>query len=69
MLHYKLQIGCMVIVLLVLVLYFRERHQQKNMERMMCFERLLIFFVGLLRFGHHNGVYGKSRGYGAGCVE
>lgn len=44
MLHYKLQIGCMVIVLLVLVLYFRERHQQKNMERMMCFERLLIFF-------------------------
>ncbi len=43
MLHYKLQIGCMVIVLLVLVLYFRERHQQKNMKRMMCFERLLIF--------------------------
>lgn len=43
MLHYKLQIGCMVIVLLVLVLYFRERHQQKNLKRMMCFERLLIF--------------------------
>ena len=43
MLHYKLQIGCMVIVLLVLVLYFRERHEQKNVKRMMCFERLLIF--------------------------
>ncbi len=43
MLHYKLQIGCMVIVLLVFVLYFRERHQQKNMKRMKCFERLLIF--------------------------
>ena len=43
MLHYKLQIGCMVIVLLVLVLYFRERHQQKNIKRMACFERLLIF--------------------------
>jgi len=43
MLHYKLQIGCMVIVLLVLVLYFRERHQQKNIKRMKCFERLLIF--------------------------
>ncbi len=43
MLHYKLQIGCMVIVLLVLILYFRERHEQKNMKRMMCFERLLIF--------------------------
>jgi len=43
MLHYKLQIGCMVIVLLVLVLYFRERHEQKNVKRMKCFERLLIF--------------------------
>lgn len=43
MLHYKLQIGCMVIVLLVLVLYFRERQEQKNVKRMMCFERLLIF--------------------------
>jgi len=43
MLHYKLQIGCMVIVLLVAVLYFRERHQQKNIKRMKCFERLLIF--------------------------
>ncbi len=43
MLHYKLQIGCMVIVLLVFVLYFRERHQQKNMKRMKCFERLLVF--------------------------
>ncbi len=43
MLHYKLQIGCMVIVILVLVLYFRERHEQKNIKRMKCFERLLIF--------------------------
>ena len=43
MLHYKLQIGCMVIVLLVLVLYFRERHEQKNVKRVMCFERLLLF--------------------------
>ncbi len=43
MLHYKLQIGCMVIVMLVLVLYFRERHEQKNVKRMMCFERLLLF--------------------------
>ena len=43
MLHYKLQIGCMVIVLLVLVLYFRERHEQKNVKRMKCFERLLLF--------------------------
>ncbi|MBR2407970.1 MAG: HD domain-containing protein [Lachnospiraceae bacterium] len=43
MLHYKLQIGCMVIVSLVFVLYFRERHEQKNVKRMRCFERLLIF--------------------------
>lgn len=43
MLHYKLQIGCMVIVLLVLVLYFRERHKQRNLKRMTSFERLLIF--------------------------
>ena len=33
----------MVIVLLVLVLYFRERHEQKNVKRMKCFERLLLF--------------------------
>lgn len=43
MLHYKLQIGCMVIVMLVFVLYFRERHEQKNLKRMKCFERLLLF--------------------------
>lgn len=42
-LHYKLQIGCMVIVLLISMLYFRERRQQKNMKRMKCFERLLVF--------------------------
>lgn len=33
----------MVIVSLVFVLYFRERHEQKNVKRMRCFERLLIF--------------------------
>lgn len=43
MLHYKLQIGCMVIVLLVLALYHRERHAQKNVKRVKCFERLLLF--------------------------
>ncbi len=43
MLHYKLQIGCMVIVLIVLVLYFRERHDQTNVKRVKPFERLLLF--------------------------
>lgn len=43
MLHFKLQIGCMVIVFLIFMLYFRERRQQKNMKRMKCFERLLVF--------------------------
>ncbi|MBQ8800032.1 MAG: HD domain-containing protein [Lachnospiraceae bacterium] len=43
MLHYKLQIGCMVIVLLIFVLYFRGRQKQKNLKRMTSFERLLFF--------------------------
>ncbi len=49
MLHYKLQIGCIVMVLLVLYLYIRERNVQKNIKRMKCFERLLrdalLYFV------------------------
>ena len=43
MLHYKLQIGCMVIVVLVFVLYFRGRQKQKDLKRITSFERLLFF--------------------------
>ena len=51
MLHFKLQIGCIVIVLLISMLYFRERRQQKNMKRMKCFERLLVFSFVMLKIG------------------
>lgn len=48
MLHYKLQFGCLVIVLLVFAMYFRARRLQKNVKRVKCFESLL--YVSVLYF-------------------
>lgn len=42
MLHYKLQFGCMIIVVLICVMYFSGRSQRKNVKRVKWFERLLI---------------------------
>ncbi|MBQ9768070.1 MAG: HD domain-containing protein [Lachnospiraceae bacterium] len=49
MLHYKLQFGCMILVIVVAALYFRERRKENKVKRVKRFEQLLmhsmIYFV------------------------
>ena len=42
MLHYKLQFGCMILVIVVAALYFRERRKGNKVKRVKRFEQLML---------------------------
>ncbi len=57
--YFKLQIGCMLIVLYVAFIYIREKYEYKVKQKEPVFELLLITGILSIVFDGGNGIYRK----------